>query len=252
MVNDEAFTPVVAENGGNVTQPHDEVNLYCMEVAILESTAAVTEDGCMPFGAVLVDNTTGQIVLRARNAVQRAAQRGGGVGTSDGRFLDVTRHAETELVRKMTLIEPPSSPSTYTIYTSTEPCVMCAGAIYWQRKITRIVYGCSAARLETEVTGPGGFDIPIRQLYYGDTEKAKGLRVIEIVGPVLEEESLNAHRQSGVWGTALDSTNKSVKSCDADAPKMSTSAAQDVAVEAALKASGLGSAEVVDDGVVPV
>jgi len=41
---------------------------------------------------------------------------------------------------------------------------MCAGAIYWSGS-RRIVYGCSAAQLEEQVSGPGGFYIPIETLF---------------------------------------------------------------------------------------
>ena len=72
---------------------------------------------------------------------------------------------------------------------------MCAGAIYWSG-IGRVVFGCTALELERRVSGPGGFDVPIRQLY---GMARPGSRCIEIVGPLLEEEGLRVHRDSGVW-----------------------------------------------------
>ena len=50
-----------------------------------------------------------------------------------------------------------------TIYASAEPCVMCAGACFWSG-VGRVVFGCSAEEM-TKLSGPGGFDIPIRDLY---------------------------------------------------------------------------------------
>jgi tRNA(Arg) A34 adenosine deaminase TadA len=229
-----------------------------MKEAIQESLLATKVDRCMPFGAVLVDNTTKKIVLRARNGIPRSSTRGGDSSSnldSIPRYQDMTRHAETELVRLMTTIpvkenEEGSDATTFTVYTSTEPCVMCAGAIYWQRSITRIVYGCSAASLASAISDPSGFDIAIRDLYSYRGEKNQR-RSIDIVGPLLEEEALQAHRDSGVWGLVNNVPGKeSVLDCSHS--YLTAAAQDDVAVEASLKLSGLGSADVVNDGVVPV
>ena len=61
---------------------------------------------------------------------------------------DPTGHAETNLVR---LAGPLAARegidlSTCTLYTSTEPCAMCAGAIYWSG-IGRVVYGLAEVDL---------------------------------------------------------------------------------------------------------
>ena len=72
-----------------------------------------------------------------------------------------------------------------TLYTSTEPCVMCCGAIYWSR-IPRVVFGCSA--VELGVVAGGSLVMPSRQVF------ASGTRRVEVVGPVLETEALAVHR----------------------------------------------------------
>ena len=156
-----------------------------MKEAIAEAAKA-SKDGKMPFGAVLAD-WQGRIVERAHNECMAARQRGGGMG-------DVTRHAEMELVRKFTANIPVDQRADMTLYTSTEPCVMCAGAIYWSG-VGRVVYGCSAQQLET-LSGPGGFDVAVRQLY---GMASKGARAIEVGGPLLARESLQVHDAAGVW-----------------------------------------------------
>jgi len=105
-----------------MTTPTTELDEENMREAIAEASLAASE-GRMPFGSVLSD-VNGKILFRARNQCQQAKKRGGGVG-------DVTRHAEMELVRMFTTQLPTEQRASCTLYTSTEPCVMCAGAIYW-------------------------------------------------------------------------------------------------------------------------
>jgi len=80
-----------------------------------------------------------------------------------------------------------------TLYTSAEPCCMCAGAIYWAN-IGRVVYGLSEHRL-LKLTGSNEenptFSLPCREVF------ARGQRRVEIVGPLLEDEA--AKPQEGFW-----------------------------------------------------
>lgn len=154
----------------------------------------------MPFGAVLADGS-GKILLEARNGSVASAKRGG--------KGDVTRHAEMELVRKMATIEVPE-PQECTLYSSTEPCVMCAGAIYWSG-VNRVVYAVSSGEMEQQVSGPGGFDIPIEKLY---SMGRSGMRKIEIVGPLFADEAIRVHRSSGVWCNPC--TNGAEKTTDGE------------------------------------
>jgi isopenicillin N synthase-like dioxygenase len=64
-----------------------------------------------------------------------------------------------------------------------------------------------------------------------------GARSIQVDGPFLADAALNVHAQSGVWKNATPASSQ---------------ADQDIALEASLKQTGLGSAAVVDDGTVPV
>jgi tRNA(Arg) A34 adenosine deaminase TadA len=83
--------------------------------------------------------------------------------------------------------------ATATLYSSAEPCAMCAGAIYWAG-IGRVVYGLSEHRLRG-VTGnhPENptLDLPCREVL------ASGQRPTTVVGPLLEDEAEALH--DGVW-----------------------------------------------------
>ena len=170
-----------------ISPEQDEIG---MRAAIAESAQAAAS-GHMPFGCVVAD-ASGRILVRGRNACAAASTRGGGA------LGDPTLHAELTTVRAAGLeIDAALRPSC-TLYTSTEPCVMCAGAIYWSR-IGRVVYGCTSEELAS-LTGPGGFDIPLRDIYrYG----RPGTRSIQVEGPLLAEEAMQVHRESGVWCSAV-------------------------------------------------
>lgn len=80
-----------------------------------------------------------------------------------------------------------------TLYTSAEPCAMCAGAIYWAG-IGRVVYGQTEHDLKAQ-TGAHAenptLDLPCRIIFEA------GQRPTEIIGPLLEEES--AQLQADYW-----------------------------------------------------
>ena len=130
------------------------------------------EKGNHPFGALFViDN---RVVSTAENSV-----------ITDN---DITRHAELNLVSKVTQELDPESLSRGILYTSTEPCAMCTGAIFWAG-ISNIVYGCSAVMLG-EIAG-GAFVVPCRDLL------KYGKRQTSVVGPVLDEQGAAIHY--GFW-----------------------------------------------------
>ncbi len=124
-------------------------------------------NGNPPFGAVLVD-ASGAVVLEAENIV--ASER------------DSTGHAETNLIRAAS--RRFGVLAGYTMYTSAEPCCMCAGAVFWSG-LSRIVFGISAARLGA-LRGNGGR--PMLDLSSRDV-LARGQREIKVVGPLLEDEA---------------------------------------------------------------
>jgi|SRR5579871_6068763 len=134
--------------------------------------------GNHPFGAILVgaDST---VLIEAENG-----------------YLpdhDSTAHAErllaTEACRTLTI----EARHRATLYSSAEPCAMCAGAIYWAG-IGRVVYGLSEDRLRS-ITGnhPDNptLDLPCREVF------ESGQRATEVVGPMLEDEAAALH--DGVW-----------------------------------------------------
>ena len=135
-------------------------------------------NGNHPFAAILV-NAAGEVLLEAENG-----------------FLpdrDMTAHAERLLATQASKTFTPDVLSTCTLYSSAEPCAMCAGAIYWAG-IGRVVYGLSERRLKT-ITGDHAenptLDLPCRVVF------GAGQRPIEVVGPLLEDEA--AALQAGAW-----------------------------------------------------
>ena len=108
-------------------------------------------------------------------------------GWPDG---DATGHAELMAVREASRRYPPERLAGATLYSSAEPCAMCAGAIYWSG-ISRVVYALSEERL-LSLTGnhPENptLSLPCREVF------ARGQRAIEVVGPMLEEEAAVPHK----------------------------------------------------------
>jgi tRNA(Arg) A34 adenosine deaminase TadA len=135
-------------------------------------------NGNHPFGAVLVSGD-GQVLLEAEN---------GYMPSHDG-----TAHAERLLATMACTTIDAQTLRGATIYSSAEPCAMCAGAIYWAG-IGRLVYGLSEHRLRA-LTGDHPenptLDLPCREVF------ASGQRPVEIVGPLLEDEAAAPHE--GIW-----------------------------------------------------
>jgi len=138
-----------------------------------------TAHGNHPFGAILVDGN-GDVLIEMENGFMPAR--------------DATGHAERLLATKACTGFSADILETSTLYSSAEPCAMCAGAIYWAG-IGRVVYGLSEHRLR-EITGnhPENptLDLPCRKVFEA------GQRAVEVVGPMLEDEAEAVH--AGVWG----------------------------------------------------
>ena len=134
--------------------------------------------GNHPFGAILVDASR-KVLIETEN---------GYMPSHDG-----TAHAERLLATQACTTIDADILRNATLYSSAEPCAMCAGAIYWAG-IGRLVYGLSEHRLR-DLTGnhPENptLNLPCRDVF------ASGQRAIEVVGPLLEDEAAAIH--AGVW-----------------------------------------------------
>ncbi|HUG76193.1 MAG TPA: nucleoside deaminase [Burkholderiales bacterium] len=133
--------------------------------------------GRHPFGSLVV--LEGRVIAEAQSLKSRDT--------------DATSHSEMRVLREASSANPPPVLARATLYASTEPCAMCAGAAYWAG-IGRIVYGFSEERLRA-LTGAHPWNptlaLPCRELF------ARGRRRIEVVGPYLEEEAAAPHH--GFW-----------------------------------------------------
>jgi tRNA(Arg) A34 adenosine deaminase TadA len=150
------------------------------QIALLRETMTLAEEafrrGDHPFGALLV--VDGAPIMSAGNSV-----------VSDG---DPTRHAELSLMSQASRRLPVGRLAAATLYSSTEPCPMCAGAIQ-QCGISSLVYGCSGQGLR-ELMGRRG-TIPCREIF------ARAGRSVDVVGPLLEDEGIALHRRLRWWAT---------------------------------------------------
>ena len=150
-----------------------EQDLGHLRRAIALSRSA-REAGNRPFGAVLAD-ASGQVLAEAENN-QITEQ-------------DCTGHAETVLLRQMDKSLSLETLQDCTLYASTEPCPMCAGAIFWSG-IGRLVYALGSDRLYS-LQGEAPFQLPL-----GCRDVLKhGRRPIDVIGPVLPEEALTAFEE---------------------------------------------------------
>jgi tRNA(Arg) A34 adenosine deaminase TadA len=80
-----------------------------------------------------------------------------------------------------------------TLYSSTEPCAMCAGAIYWGN-VRRVVFALSGEQLRGITSArPDHLTLamPCRAVF------ARGEHEVEVSGPHLPEEATQVH--DGFW-----------------------------------------------------
>ncbi|PZX22698.1 Cytosine/adenosine deaminase [Cupriavidus phytorum] len=154
-----------------------------LDLALLRRSIALSDEsrarGRHPFAALVAD-AAGNIVASAGNNSM----------PPEG---DPTQHAELAAAAQAARVLPPEQLAGCTLYTSAEPCCMCAGAVYWTG-IGRVVYALSEHKL-LGLTGDHPenptFSLPCREVF------ARGQRRVEVVGPVLEDEALAPH--AGFW-----------------------------------------------------
>ncbi|MBD2181117.1 nucleoside deaminase [Planktothrix sp. FACHB-1355] len=123
------------------------------------------KQGDAPYGTVIVKN--GEVAIAAHNTVKRDN--------------DPSAHAEINAIRRLTAKIGNYSLQGYTLYTSCEPCPMCATACIWAG-ISEIVYGASIQDLIER--GISQIDLPCEEII------AKGFRKIPVTKGILKAECL--------------------------------------------------------------
>ena len=137
---------------------------------------AAMEAGHHPFGALLVAPDGETELLEQRN-------------------VDSVNHAEAVLARDAARQFAPDLLWGCTLYTTVEPCAMCAGTQYWAH-IGKLVYGMSEQRL-LQLTGNHAenptLDLPCREVF------ARGQKAMQVWGPLVEVEEEIAALHRDFW-----------------------------------------------------
>ena len=129
-----------------ITPFNDE---YFMRQALQEAMKAFESDE-VPVGAVVVANN--QIIARSHNLTER--------------LHDVTAHAEMQAITAAAEYLGGKYLTGCTLYVTVEPCVMCAGALYWSQ-LDKVVFGT-----RDEKRGAGRYQ---QQLYHPKTVVTNGV-----------------------------------------------------------------------------
>jgi tRNA(Arg) A34 adenosine deaminase TadA len=153
------------------------------DLALLRRTFVLANEarqsGGAPYGALVAD-AEGKVIAEHRNTTWAV----GG---------DPTQHAELVATTDAWRVLGSDGMNHATLYASTEPCSMCAGASYFNG-IGRVVYGMSNLRLfEFAGDDPAhtSFALPCREIL------CNGSRPIAVIGPMLEDEAAQSHE--GYW-----------------------------------------------------
>jgi tRNA(Arg) A34 adenosine deaminase TadA len=144
-----------------------------------DAAADAVKKGSAPFGAVLVID--GKVVAEAGNDVAGSH--------------DPTRHAELALI---STYAPKISREDFrraTLYASSEPCIMCSGAIL-NSGVMRVVYGTTEAQFQKFIN-PATDKNPLtsREII------ARTYPEIKVCGPLMEKEGLAQH--AAYWPEAM-------------------------------------------------
>lgn len=123
---------------------------YFMSMALEEARSAGLE-GEIPVGAVVVCGN--RIIARTHNLTQR--------------LNDPTAHAEMQAITCATEFLGGKYLTDCTIYVTLEPCVMCAGALFWSQ-IGKVVYGAKDEKRGASLVG--------RNLYHPKTQIVSGVK----------------------------------------------------------------------------
>lgn len=153
-------------------------DIECLRETIVLSRKS-RESGNHPFGSILV-GPDGETLIASGNTY--SADKGIG-------------HAELNVARQAAKTYDPDFLARCTLYTSVEPCCMCAGGAYWAG-IGAVVYGLSERRL-AELTGDNPenptMDMTCHRVFDA------GRRKVRVRGPYpeLEQDIVAAH--DGFW-----------------------------------------------------
>lgn len=110
---------------------------YFMREALKEAQKAFELDE-VPVGAIIVADN--RIIARGHNLTEQ--------------LNDVTAHAEMQSITSAANYIGGKYLNDCTLYVTLEPCIMCAGALYWSH-ITKVVYGASDDKKGfTKITEP--------------------------------------------------------------------------------------------------
>ncbi len=145
-----------------ITPYNDE---YFMRKALEEAHKAFDQDE-IPVGAVVVAKD--QIIARAHNFTEK--------------LNDVTAHAEMQAITSAADFLGGKYLKGCTMYITLEPCVMCAGALYWSQ-IDKIVFAASDEKRGASIVG---------ELYHPKTKVVRG--VLETEGKELMQKFFQKKR----------------------------------------------------------
>ena len=123
---------------------------YFMSMALEEARSAGLE-GEIPVGAVVVCGN--RIIARTHNLTQI--------------HNDPTAHAEKQAITCATEFLGGKYLTDCTMYVTLEPCVMCAGALFWSQ-IGKVVYGAKDEKRGASLVG--------RNLYHPKTQIVSGVK----------------------------------------------------------------------------
>lgn len=145
---------------------------YLRQAIALSATGSA--QGNRPFGCVVV-SATDEVLGEAFN--------------NNAATGDCTAHAEVNALRIASMAHPRATLAGATIYASGEPCVMCAGAIFWSG-IRRVVFGIDAVSLRRfRATQAGAADL---QMSCRDV-LASSAEPFTVIGPALDDEAAAPH-----------------------------------------------------------
>ena len=134
---------------------------FFMQQALKEALRAF-EQGEVPVGAIIVMNE--KIIARAHNQVEQ--------------LNDSTAHAEImTLTTAFNYLGSKYLPAAH-IYITVEPCLMCAGALYWS-KIGTIVYGASDEKNGYRRVTEGNWPFHPKTLVYPGILKEECTRLMQ-------------------------------------------------------------------------